>query len=70
MNVASWFLLLVVLGIGAADFWLLDRYGPTGTISNAILESCRVHPVIPFLFGLLMGHLFWPQVVKNVLNQP
>jgi hypothetical protein len=26
-----------------------------------VLDTAGKHPVIPFAFGCLMGHLFWPQ---------
>ena len=28
-------------------------------ISNAIWVTSSEHPALPFLFGFLMGHLFW-----------
>ena len=31
------------------------------TISEVVLGFARRHPVIPFLLGVLMGHLLWPQ---------
>ena len=29
------------------------------TISEVLWTATTQHPVIPFLFGMLMGHLFW-----------
>lgn len=34
------------------------------TISALSLHFSQRHPVIPFLFGVIAGHLFWPQEVK------
>lgn len=31
------------------------------TISEVVLSFAQKHPVIPFVFGVVMGHLFWPQ---------
>lgn len=31
------------------------------TISEVVLGFARRHPVIPFLLGVLAGHLLWPQ---------
>jgi hypothetical protein len=31
------------------------------TISELLLEMAYRNPVLPFAFGVLMGHLFWPQ---------
>jgi hypothetical protein len=36
-----------------------------GTISEVILGFARSHPVVPFSFGVLMGHFFWPQGSKD-----
>jgi hypothetical protein len=35
------------------------------TISALTLAIAHEHPVLPFSFGVLMGHLFWPQIVKE-----
>jgi uncharacterized membrane protein len=34
---------------------------PGDTISEIVLGYARSSPIIPFAFGVLMGHLFWPQ---------
>lgn len=31
------------------------------TISGIVLGFARRHPLVPFAFGVLMGHFFWPQ---------
>lgn len=36
-----------------------------GTISEVVLGFARNHPVVPFAFGVLMGHFFWPQRSKT-----
>jgi hypothetical protein len=33
----------------------------TAMISRVILNFAGAHPVLPFLAGVLCGHLFWPQ---------
>lgn len=35
--------------------------GPDATISNAVTSWAHQYPVIPFLAGMLCGHLFWSQ---------
>jgi len=57
------------IGILAAITLLLvawDVYAATNkergdTVSEVVLGFARRHPVIPFLLGVLMGHLLWPQ---------
>lgn len=35
------------------------------TISEILIKTARKHPVISFAWGVLSGHLFWPQKVRN-----
>jgi uncharacterized membrane protein YhdT len=35
------------------------------TISALTLNFALAHPILPFLTGVLAGHLFWPQQVKG-----
>lgn len=37
------------------------RGGWEATVSRVILNKSKVWPLIPLLFGMLMGHLFWSQ---------
>ena len=39
--------------------------GPSATISRVTLDWAGEHPVIPFLIGVVAGHLTWPQVVRK-----
>lgn len=56
--------ILILVAVAAAligwDVWLYVTEPEGNTISEALLWSSR-HPVVPFAFGVLMGHLFWPQ---------
>ena len=57
-----------VLGIVAAALIGWDFYiwtVPGGTISETLLGWAKNHPVVPFMFGVICGHLFWPQVEQN-----
>jgi hypothetical protein len=46
------------------DLWLY-YHEPTSMISKVVLDTARQHPVLPFLLGVLSGHLFWPQKVVS-----
>ena len=49
-----------VAAIFGVDVWLaLDEGSPT--ISEWILKYSSEYIMIPFAFGILAGHLFWPQ---------
>jgi hypothetical protein len=64
MNVTTWIILVIGLMIGVVDVWLLVRLGHEATISHQLLLASRNYPIVPFLFGVLMGHLFFPQCIK------
>lgn len=60
----------VVLGATAAllayEGWTLVNKEPEDTISETIWDGAKDRPLIPFLFGLLMGHFFWQKVEKKL----
>lgn len=64
MKITHWVLIAVSSFLIIADiYWATD--GVEGdTISEVILKYARKYTVIPFLFGVLMGHLLWPQFVS------
>ena len=54
----------VLLGAGALllaweGYTLKNRF-PEDHITAVTREAVREHPIISFLMGVLMGHLFWP----------
>lgn len=55
----TWIIILVAVLLIAWDMYA--RAYPGGTISEVILSGARAHPVLPFLSGVLCGHLFWFQ---------
>lgn len=50
------FLLVLVYDLVAAFYML-----PEQSISAIVLRISRAHPILPFIAGLIVGHLFWPQ---------
>lgn len=42
------------------DVWLYVTEPDGNTISEALLWVSR-YPIVPFAFGVLCGHWFWPQ---------
>lgn len=55
-----WIVLVAAAGLIVWD--LYARHVPGATISEIFVTTARAHPVFSFAFGVLMGHLFWPQV--------
>lgn len=43
------------------DFFADSERGNYPTVSAILLATAQKHPVVPFLLGLLCGHLIWPQ---------
>jgi len=58
------FIVITTLIILAYDGFALYKSKKTEyTISYIILKASLKNPIIPFVFGLLMGHFFWSQCV-------
>lgn len=54
------FLLLIFAGLAIGWDLYVYSYGENADmISNVIWNASSKHPVLPFLTGFLMGHLFW-----------
>jgi hypothetical protein len=47
------------------DIWAYVTVGGEATISAVILDNSKKYPMLPFSFGVLIGHLMWPQKVKE-----
>ncbi len=64
MSSARWRTLAVLGGVALAliawDVYLALSDPPGDTISKAFLTFAQEHPVLPFAFGVLAGHLCWP----------
>lgn len=54
-------LAVVTILLIAWDVYAATNKERGDTISEVVLAFARRHPVIPFLMGVLMGHLLWPQ---------
>lgn len=59
----TWIIAAITVTLGAWDLYA-RKYGG-GTISEVMLSSARQSPLLPFLFGVLCGHLWWPQEVPK-----
>lgn len=54
---------MAVLMVLVTAWDLYATGGPHGinTISQELLAVAQRHPIVPFLGGVLFGHLLWPQ---------
>ena len=53
------FILLVIGVVATYDLYALSQGGGSATISSVIISVSKDFLIIPFLFGVLVGHLFW-----------
>lgn len=53
-------LLAAVFAIIIYDIVALIKKGYQGTISYQVYVAACRYPIVPFLLGILFGHLFWP----------
>jgi len=51
-------LLAATIGLAAFDVWAAMN-GRKGDTLTEVLRLLSKRPIIPFAFGVLMGHLFW-----------
>lgn len=56
---------LICAVAGAYDVYAMLFMGYEATFSAVLLELAHSTPIVPFLFGVLIGHLFWPQKIKE-----
>ena len=47
------------------DIYAYMAGGAQPTISRVIYETSTKHPILPFIFGVLIGHFFWAQDRKS-----
>lgn len=59
-----WILIIIALGLIGWDIYA--AYSTTQpTISALTLAFAKKYVVVPYVFGVISGHLFWPQEVEN-----
>lgn len=59
MNGSLTALLIGLVVIFGYDAYAMIRYGLDKTISWVIWTNSKEAPIIPFVAGLICGHLFW-----------
>lgn len=56
------FVLSAIGLIFLVDFFLYKKGGDAGTISDRTAVWSMKYPIIAVLAGILIGHLFWPNM--------
>ena len=58
-TITSWIIGLVALGIIAWDIYAYT-HATNSSISVVMTDWSRLHPTLALIWGILMGHWFWP----------
>lgn len=62
MDFTTGFIVIVLVVIFGVDLWLLVKRGYKHTVSAVMLRLSQRFPIIPLLIGIVIGHLFWPNL--------
>jgi hypothetical protein len=54
-------LAVLVLALFGYEAWTLSNAAPGDTISEVVWTLADAWQIVPFLFGLVGGHFFWPR---------
>lgn len=54
-------IVIAVVAVSLYDILAVSRGGVDATVSRILLGVASDHPIVPFAFGALFGHLFFPQ---------
>ena len=57
--------ILLLVTVTLYDLTAVYFGGLPATISFFVVNLSREYPIIAFALGMLMGHLFWPQYLRN-----
>lgn len=60
-----WVLIVFTAILLAWDIYAFNVAPADGTISKVMMNAAREHPIVPFVIGVIMGHLFWGQKIKS-----
>lgn len=58
-HLTYWFIGIAVVVIAFFDAYVIIEGGPESSISHVLIELSYKYPVITFMMGFIMGHLFW-----------
>jgi len=61
--------LSVICGVWLWDAYCTMRGDYRSQVSQVLLEWSVRWPIIPFAIGVVVGHLFWPQRLVDVLAE-
>ena len=57
---AKLIILVAIIVISLWDITVVLMGRPEATISYVLFQSTKANPIIAFMLGVVIGHLFWP----------
>jgi hypothetical protein len=67
MNITIIFISVVLFAIIFFDVYIIAKKGKKESISAHIIRMSHDYPSIPFLLGMVCGHLFWSMKTSDWL---
>lgn len=64
-TITLWGIIAAIISLLGLETWTLANDQKEDTISEVIQTHAYKRIFIPFLFGFLMGHWFWPLDVRR-----
>jgi hypothetical protein len=61
----SLFFLVIVAAVWVWDVYVIIQAKPGLTVSATMHRWSVAWPILPFLVGVLVGHVFWPASSNN-----
>lgn len=52
--------LVVLAAVWVWDWYAIVKQQPKETVSAMLLEWSQAWPILPFMVGVIIGHIFWP----------
>lgn len=52
------------------DLWTLVQHGYESTVSATLYDFMKQFPIVGILFGILIGHLAWPNLHATRKDEP
>jgi hypothetical protein len=70
MNLSGWVFFSLFAILIAYDVVIIALRGYQATVSAFLLNFSKRFPIVPFAGGVLIGHLFWPNLAGCAERDP
>ena len=68
INLTVLFIVSCVFIVAVFDVWVILNKGKQESISAHIIRNSKNYPLIVLLFGIILGHLFWPMKTEDIYS--